>query len=136
MAGGLVDARTCPPAWLVGSAMPRFVILEHDHPSLHWDLMLECGGVLRTWRLAALPRPGETVAAEAVFDHRPIYLDYEGPIAGNRGRVKRYAGGTYEWITPEASRDDKEWIVMLEGQNIRGRAVLRQAAGKWTFTLN
>ena len=27
--------------------MPRYVILEHDHPVLHWDLMLEAGGVLQ-----------------------------------------------------------------------------------------
>src|SRR5205807_395991 len=43
--------------------MPRFVILEHDHPELHWDLMLEAGPVLRTWRLAAPPQPGRAVAA-------------------------------------------------------------------------
>ena len=36
--------------------MPRFVILEHDHPSLHWDFILEVGEVLWTWRLSA-PRP-------------------------------------------------------------------------------
>ena len=35
--------------------MPRFVILEHDHPVVHWDLMLEAGEALRTWRLAAPP---------------------------------------------------------------------------------
>ena len=26
--------------------MPRFVILEHDHPEVHWDLMLEAGASL------------------------------------------------------------------------------------------
>ena len=35
--------------------MPRFVILEHDLAELHWDFMLEAGGVLRTWRFAAPP---------------------------------------------------------------------------------
>ena len=28
--------------------MPRFVILEHDYPQRHWDLMLEGDGVLAT----------------------------------------------------------------------------------------
>ena len=71
--------------------MPRFVVLEHDHPALHWDLMLEGDGVLRTWRLDAPPEPGKTVRATSSFDHRLIYLDYEGPISGGRGCVCRCA---------------------------------------------
>ena len=27
--------------------MPRYVVLEHDFPTLHWDLMLEFGSVLQ-----------------------------------------------------------------------------------------
>jgi hypothetical protein len=84
--------------------MPRFVILEHDHPSRHWDLMLEDGPVLRTWRLAAFPQAGRTLAAEASFDHRPFYLDYEGPVSGDRGTVTRWDGGDMTWITREADR--------------------------------
>ncbi len=78
--------------------MPRFVILEHDYPHLHWDLMLEDGDVLRTWRLSAPPEPGVGVDAEPSFDHRLIYLDYEGPISDGRGNVKRHDKGTFEWI--------------------------------------
>ena len=70
--------------------MPRFVILEHDYPQQHWDLMLEAGPVLRTWRLAEPPDVGRPVAATASFDHRPVYLDYEGPVSGNRGTVQRF----------------------------------------------
>ena len=44
--------------------MPRFVILEHDHPVLHWDLLVERNGVLCGWRLRSPPRRGETFAAE------------------------------------------------------------------------
>ena len=64
--------------------MPRFVILEHDHPVLHWDLMLEAGDVLQTWRLANPPTPGCAIDATALPDHRLTYLDYEGPVSGNR----------------------------------------------------
>ena len=47
--------------------MPRFVILEHDHPRLHWDLMLQTGDALRTWRLASPPTRGcEGIAATAI----------------------------------------------------------------------
>src|SRR5262249_60769057 len=49
-------------------AMPRYVVLEHDHPGLHWDFMLEAGAVLRTWRLSAPPQPGHSVPATPSLD--------------------------------------------------------------------
>jgi DNA polymerase Ligase (LigD) len=107
--------------------MPRYVILEHDHPTRHWDLMLESGGVLRTWRLAEPPRPGVSVAAEASFDHRPAYLDYEGPVGG-RGTVTRWDGGTYE-VLEEA---EGLLVLRLEGQ-LRGVARLVREGGGWVF---
>ena len=108
--------------------MPRFVILTHDHPYLHWDLMLEAGPALRTWRLASLPAPGETAAATALGDHRRAYLDYEGPISGGRGTVTRWDGGTYEWIEARPERLE----VRLDGARLRGRLVLERIDGeKW-----
>src|SRR5262245_3351063 len=79
------------------AAMPRYVVLEHDHPELHWDFMLEAGEVLRTWRLAAPPGAEGAIPATAVFDHRPFYLDYEGPVRGGRGFVRRWDAGTFTW---------------------------------------
>ena len=73
----------------------RFVILEHDHPFLHWDLLLEDGDVLKSWRLLQAPETGVSVPAEHLPDHRLMYLDYEGPVSGNRGTVTRVAGGEY-----------------------------------------
>jgi hypothetical protein len=105
--------------------MPRFVLLEHDHPARHWDLMLECGDILRTWRLAQPPRAGAAIAAAATFDHRLVYLDYEGPISGNRGRVIRRDAGTFSW-----QRQDVEYVeVRLEGGQLRGVLRLEQVAG-------
>lgn len=86
--------------------MPRYVILRHDWPAPHFDLLLEAGGVLKAWRLSAEPVPGVWVPAEPNADHRPLYLDYEGPVSGGRGTVTRYAAGVYEgeiggqeWVT-------------------------------------
>ncbi len=77
--------------------MPRrFVILEHDHPFLHWDLLLEEEYSARTWRLLRKPCLGEPIAAERLPDHRLIYLGYEGVVSGDRGSVKRFLSGTYE----------------------------------------
>jgi DNA polymerase Ligase (LigD) len=96
--------------------MPRYVILEHDHPARHWDFLLECGDVLLAWRLSAPPGPGGPVDAEQSFDHRPLYLDYEGPISGGRGRVTRWDAGTFEWEAREPGRV----AVRLAGVRLRG----------------
>jgi len=74
----------------------RFVILEHDHPFLHWDLLLEEECSARSWRLLRKPCLGEPIAAEPLPDHRLMYLDYEGVVSGDRGSVKRVLAGMYE----------------------------------------
>lgn len=111
--------------------MPRFVILEHDHPHLHWDLMLECGPALRTWRLAEPPAPGKAVAAEPLPDHRPVYLDYEGPVSGNRGQVRRWAAGDYQTL----AEADGRWELELSGDQMSGPAELRRSANGWQFVV-
>jgi hypothetical protein len=110
--------------------MPRFVILEHDHPSLHWDFMLESGDVLRTWRLAQPPSPGVAVAAEPSFDHRPFYLDYEGPVSGDRGTVKRWDAGTYRLEHEEAG----VLILAVVGTRVSGRFLLERHSGDGRLT--
>jgi len=110
--------------------MPRFVVLEHDDPHLHWDFMLEDGPVLRTWRLAETPDAEGDVAAERLADHRPIYLDYEGPVSGNRGMVRRWDHGTYALV-----EDSSEKVAVdLAGEKLIGRATIVQGAGEWDAT--
>src|SRR5215471_5456933 len=112
--------------------MPRFVILTHDHPYLHWDLMLEAGPVLRTWRLVSLPAPGETVAATALGDHRTAYLDYEGPVSSGRGTVTRWDCGTYEWVADRPEQLE----VRLDGARLQGKLGLEQIeAENWQALL-
>jgi hypothetical protein len=117
--------------------MPRFVILRHDCPpgynrGLHWDFMLEMGDVLRTWALAESPVTAIAIAAAALPDHRLAYLDFEGPLSGDRGSVARWDQGSYELV----SRQDDEWIVELFGERLIGRATLRRspaAAPSWSW---
>ena len=83
--------------------MPRFVILHHEtppgyHRPPHWDFMLEADGVLRTWALPEKPAPGRALTVEAIADHRLSYLEYEGEVSGDRGRVARWDWGTYETV--------------------------------------
>lgn len=106
--------------------MPRFVLLEHDHPFLHWDLMLECGAVLRTWRLAEMPGAAGSIAVEALPDHRRRYLDYEGPVSGGRGHVRRIDAGTFHPAESlMASRAEPEFE--LRGSRLRGHVRIRSA---------
>jgi hypothetical protein len=115
-----------------GSVVPRYVILEHDFPSLHWDFMLEAGAVLRTWRLAAPPEPGQPVQAAASFDHRLVYLDYEGPVSGNRGQVQRWDAGTFDWLSDQPGR----LALRLDGGRLQGTARLEEASpGEWLLTM-
>ena len=111
--------------------MPRFVVLTHDHPFLHWDLMLEQGDSLRTWRLVRPPDTAISIAAEALPDHRLAYLDYEGPVSGGRGTVECWDEGTYE--TVESTTDGV--AVRFVGRKLIGVASLeRPASGtRWIF---
>jgi hypothetical protein len=109
--------------------MPRFVILDHDWPTRHWDLLLETGDVLRAWRLLAEPLPGTVVPAESNADHRLIYLDYEGPVSANRGRVVRWATGLFDWIADRPDRVD----VRVVSDWFSGLVTLQHEKGeRWT----
>jgi hypothetical protein len=74
----------------------RYVVLRHDGiEDPHYDLMFEItpGGPLATWRANGWPvSSGDYVVR--LPDHRNTYLDYEGPVSGDRGTVRRVATGT------------------------------------------
>jgi hypothetical protein len=108
------------------------VVLAHDWPAPHWDFLLEAGGVLRAWRLLAEPAAGREVPAEPNFDHRVLYLDYEGPVSGGRGSVVRWDAGEFEWVVDEGGRV----VVDLRGGKLAGHAELRRAGERWVFTID
>ena len=74
----------------------RFVVLMHtDREGVHFDLMVDTGELLATWKC---PRPPETAAESDLScirlkDHRRQYLDYEGAVSGDRGEVRRHDQG-------------------------------------------
>ena len=76
----------------------RFVILNHQMPPggerpSHWDLMLERTGTCGRGALDDEPVVGRPLRAQPLPDHRLEYLDYEGPISGQRGSVTRWESG-------------------------------------------
>jgi hypothetical protein len=115
--------------------MPRYVILRHETKhGVHFDFMLEVGEVLKTWALPEAPQAGGEIVCEALADHRVAYLDYEGPISGDRGMVTRWDRGTYaiRWQT------DAEWVVELLNDRTTAVATLRrnsETPARWVFSL-
>lgn len=97
--------------------MPRFVILVHDFPTLHWDLLLENSAALRAWRLLQPPDSPLPIPAEPLPDHRKMYLDYEGAVSGNRGTVTRWDAGEYLVVSDES----EALTVELAGARLNGR---------------
>jgi hypothetical protein len=73
----------------------RYAVLWHsqtDEP--HFDLLIETypGSDLATWRSPVWPIE-RRVELRRLRDHRRIFLDYEGQLTGDRGQVRRVAGG-------------------------------------------
>jgi hypothetical protein len=112
--------------------MPRFSILTHDHPFVHWDFLLEAGAWCRTWRLLECPDSRRVIAAECLPDHRLMYLDYEGPVSGNRGTVAAWDKGSFEWRI----NDPGVVEVRLSGHKLNAVAkVERLDNGSWSWHL-
>lgn len=114
--------------------LTRYVILHHQLAgSEHWDLMLERGDALLTWQLAAEPNSSGSlpIGAQRIGDHRKAYLDYEGPVSGNRGTVRRVDAGTvtFEKLTGE------ECAFSLEAGRLQGRFRLVRGSDGWAFSV-
>jgi hypothetical protein len=114
----------------------RYVILHHVMASgEHWDLMLETGPKLATWQLSSPPPPraDRPIEARRIADHRAAYLEYEGPVSGERGHVRRVDGGRFRLLM----ESEHEWVADLEGSVCRGTYRLVRAGGQssdlWFF---
>lgn len=131
--------------------MARTVVLRHDLPdgSHHFDWLIEPADkvnpdptpspddrVLITWRCTDWP-PQHSRAAFHIqgnvvrlTPHRRLYLDYEGPISGGRGAVKRVAQGRCTGVTDSPDRfettlhlDDARYAIVA----------LPASDGRWTI---
>ena len=119
--------------------MQQYVILRHDFPEVHWDLMLEEAGVLKTWRLpeppAMDPASDETsldLIAESLPDHRLVYLEYEGPVSGERGTVTRWDKGSFTLL----EKKEGLYVALMTGEELAGRVTLRQRDQENQWDLN
>jgi len=101
--------------------MPKFTISHHtgSKDGDHYDLMLEHGEGLRTWRLVNTAFQVFQVARQ-IKDHRKSYLDFEGEVSGDRGRVKIWDTGTY---TIDDWRDDRIQVAIV-GRSLKTRLIM------------
>ena len=97
----------------------RFVVLRHvDRLGVHFDLMIDVGDGLATWKMSAPPEAANKVGiiCRRIGDHRRAYLEYEGPISGDRGEVSRHDCGSCFCH----EKTDDAWIVEFRGRLLMG----------------
>jgi DNA ligase D-like protein (predicted 3'-phosphoesterase) len=113
--------------------MPRFVVQLHDATTLHYDLRLESGGVLRSWAVPRGPSmdPAERRLAVPVDDHSLAAGEFEGVHEGSR----RGTGAVIIWDEGEVviDRDEPGHVSFtLAGQKLAGRfGLTRTSDSSW-----
>jgi hypothetical protein len=121
--------RVCKRALQVAES--RFVVQEHTtSDGVHWDLMLERGEVLMTFRMPVPPAQagGGPMLLERIFDHPPRFLSYEGPVQKGTGRVRIVDHGTFQTI----QEADARLVIAFHGGALAGEYALTQHEhGAW-----
>jgi DNA ligase D-like protein (predicted 3'-phosphoesterase) len=114
-------------------AAPRFVVQLHDATTLHFDLRLQDGDVLRSWAVPRGPSmdPAERRLAVPVEDHSLEAGEFEGVHEGQR----RGSGAVIIWDegTAEILRDEPDHVsFVLHGHKLTGRfGLTRTGERRW-----
>jgi DNA ligase D-like protein (predicted 3'-phosphoesterase) len=101
--------------------VPRFVVQLHDATTLHFDLRLQIGDVLRSWAVPRGPSldPSERRLAVPVADHSLEAGEFEGVHSPSRG-----SGAVIIWDegSVDILREDPDHLsFVLHGQKLAGR---------------
>ena len=98
----------------------RFVVLRHcvSPEDVHFDLMIEAGDALATWRCPEAPdiAAAAHMTCQKLADHRRRFLKYEGPLSQNRGDVQRHDGGYCRLL----AAGEGAWRIAFRGTRLRG----------------
>ena len=111
----------------------RFVVQLHDATTLHFDLRIQIGEVLRSWAVPKGPSldPGIRRLAIPVEDHALSAGDYEGVRTGQA----RGTGAVIIWDegAAEVIRDEPGHLsVVLDGSKLAGGfALTRTGERRW-----
>ena len=113
--------------------MPRFVVQLHDATTLHFDLRLQIGDVLRSWAVPKGPSldPAVRRLAVPVADHSLEAGEFEGVHEGQG----RGSGAVIVWDegTAEVLREEPDHLsFVLRGQKLSGRfGLTRTGERRW-----
>jgi DNA ligase D-like protein (predicted 3'-phosphoesterase) len=111
----------------------RFVVQLHDATTLHFDLRIQVGEVLRSWAVPKGPSldPAVRRLAVPVDDHSLAAGDFEGVHEGQA----RGSGAVIIWDegTAEVISDQQDHMsVTLHGRKLSGRfALTRTGERRW-----
>ena len=110
--------------------MSRFVVQLHDATTLHFDLRIEDGGVLRSWAVPKGPSmdPAVRRLAVQVDDHSLAAGEFEGVHEGSR----RGTGAVIVWDEGDVEIDRNEPDHLgftLRGRKLAGRFALTRTGG-------
>ena len=113
----------------------KFVVQKHSKADdVHWDLMLESGKMLETYRLEVPPEKlsAKKNPAVKIFDHSLKFLTYEGSVNKGKGRVEIADGGTYQLLSDAENRREMQ----ISGKILKGKFVLTRIKNdRWEFAL-
>jgi DNA ligase D-like protein (predicted 3'-phosphoesterase) len=106
-----------------------FVVQQHAASTLHFDLRLELGGVMRSWAVPKGPSldPATKRLAVQVEDHALEHNSFEGPtghggvIVWDRGSYEQ--GGRVPW---PAALERGHAVFVLHGQKLHGGFALQR----------
>jgi hypothetical protein len=132
---GLPSASQAQTDPLSATAAPfRFAVLLHDHPFPHADLLLETGNTCWTWRILDRLTQTSPWVAERIANHRTFYLNYSGPVSGDRGSVTPWDQGRLVWLTA----CEQQVTVLVTGRVWTGRLelMLQQPGNRWLVQLS
>jgi bifunctional non-homologous end joining protein LigD len=109
--------------------MKRFVIQRHtrqDEP-VHWDLMLETGDFLETYRIGKPPEKwgDKPIEAERIFNHPLKFLTYEGIVNNGKGTVAVADKGTCEVL----SQNDNQLKIRFSGTILKREIIFSIGGG-------
>lgn len=117
----------------------RFVVHEHWATSHHFDLRLECRGVLQSWAVPkGMPeRPDRNRLAVRVEDHDIDHLDFvdETPVPGQPDGTTRksiWDEGNHEVVRS----DTRKLVLDVHGSRLTGRyALIHTGGNNWLVHL-
>lgn len=130
-----------PQPIIIESKVPELVFVIHKHQAshLHYDLRLECRGVLVSWAVPKGPslNPADKRLAMKVEDHPFEYRNFEGNIPKGQyggGSVMIWDEGTYE-IPGAKNKKEAEKIItaslqkghlefIFHGKKLQGKFVI------------